>query len=111
MKSLRHQGQAFSSKNQLKDEVTNATPIWSRVRDLLNDVTPELPSNAVAPNLIDDRGYAFTQLIALNWVGNGEPDIASLGRFANELQNELKLYMVLILFQSTVAAKKRFVFL
>jgi len=78
-------------KIKLKDEVTNATPIWSRVRDLLNDVTPELPSNAVAPNLIDDRGYAFTQLIALNWVGNGEPDIASLGRFANELQNELKL--------------------
>ncbi|WP_286263219.1 efflux RND transporter permease subunit [Thalassotalea atypica] len=77
-------------KIKLKDEITNTRPIWSRVRDLISEVTPELPPNTITPNLIDDRGYAFTQLIALNWTGNGEPNIASLGRFANELQNQLK---------------------
>ena len=75
---------------KLKDEVYNTKPIWSRVRDLLNDVSPELPSQSSTPILEDDRGYSYTQLIALNWVGSSKPDIASLGRYANELQNQLK---------------------
>ena len=78
-------------KIKLKDEVSNATPVWSRVRDLLNDVQPELPNGVAAATLIDDRGYAFTQLVALNWQLDSAPDIASLGRYANELQNRLKL--------------------
>ncbi len=76
---------------KLKDKIVVTTPIWSRVRDLINDVASELPPQASTPILEDDRGYAFTQLVALNWVGGGEPDVASLGRYANELQNRLKL--------------------
>jgi len=76
---------------KLKDEVIETRPIWSRVRDLINDVTPELPPQTTTPTLEDDRGYAFTQIISVNWAGQGEPDIASLGRYANELQNRLKL--------------------
>lgn len=78
-------------KIELQDEVTNSRPIWSRVRDLLNDVTPQLPANTLSPTLEDDRSYAFTQLIALNWQGDGPSDIASLGRYANDLQNRLRL--------------------
>ncbi len=77
-------------KLELLDEVTNSTPVWSRVRDLLNDVTPQLPQNTIAPTLEDDRSYAYTQLIALNWQGNGPSDIASLGRYANDLQSQLR---------------------
>jgi len=76
---------------KLKDEVVVTRPIWSRVRDLINDVAPELPPQSTIPILEDDRGYAFTQIVALNWVGHTDPDIASLGRYANELQNRLKL--------------------
>lgn len=76
---------------KLKDEVIETRPIWSRVRDLVNDVTPELPANILQPTLEDDRGYAYTQLIALNWLPDTPPDIASLGRYANELQNRLRL--------------------
>ena len=76
---------------KLKDEIINTRPIWSRVRDLLNDVQPELPNGIIASTLEDDRGYAFTQLVSLNWTLDSEPDIASLGRYANELQNRLKL--------------------
>jgi multidrug efflux pump subunit AcrB len=78
-------------KLELNDEVTNSLPIWSRVRDLLNDVSPQFPKNTLAPTLEDDRSYAFTQLIALNWQGNNSPDIASLGRYANDLQNQLRI--------------------
>ena len=78
-------------KVKLKDEISKPKPIWSRVRDLLNDVSPQLPAGTLTPTLEDDRGYAYTQLIALNWQGSAdEVNIASLSRYANELQNQLK---------------------
>ncbi|MBL4941027.1 MAG: efflux RND transporter permease subunit [Colwellia sp.] len=76
---------------ELNDEVTDSLPIWSRVRDLINDVSPQFPPNTLAPTLEDDRSFAFTQLIALNWQGDSPSDIASLGRYANDLQNRLRL--------------------
>lgn len=76
---------------RLKDEIVNTRPIWSRIRDLIAEVEPELPKGALSPTLEDDRGYAYTQLIALNWQQDSEPDIASLGRYANDLQNRLRL--------------------
>jgi len=68
----------------------NPVPAWSRVRDLLNDVTSELPPAAVAPRLEDDRGYAYTQLIAVKWQGDNAVDLTTLGRYGKELQNQLK---------------------
>jgi multidrug efflux pump len=76
---------------QLQDEITDPKPIWSRVRDLLNDLSPSLPNGTLTPILEDDRGYAYTQIVALNWQGSETPNIAILGRYANELQNQLKL--------------------
>jgi len=77
-------------KLELLDEVTEPAPIWSRVRDLISDVTPQLPANTSPPTLEDDRSYAFTQIIALKWHGDEGSDIASLGRYANDLQNQLR---------------------
>ena len=76
---------------KLQDEITDTKPIWSRVRDLLNDLSPSLPVGTLTPILEDDRGYAYTQIIALNWQGSDVPNVATLGRYANELQNQLKL--------------------
>ncbi|KXO13636.1 acriflavin resistance protein [Moritella sp. JT01] len=76
---------------KLHDTITDTVPVWSRVRDLLNDVTSELPSAAVAPRLEDDRGYAYTQLIAVKWQGNSAVDLTTLGRYGKELQNQLKV--------------------
>lgn len=76
---------------KLQDEIIDTKPIWSRVRDLLNDLTPQLPNGTSTPILEDDRGYAYTQIIALNWQGDLPPNIGMLGRYANELQNQLKL--------------------
>lgn len=79
-----------SVKIELKDDVTETDPIWSRTRDLLNDVRPLLPPDASSPELDDDRGYAFTTLIALNWVAEGSPDLATLGRYAKTLADRLR---------------------
>ena len=76
---------------KLHDTVTDPVPIWSRVRDLLNDVTSELPAATVAPRLEDDRGYAYTQLIAVKWQGDSAVDLTTLGRYGKELQNQLKV--------------------
>jgi multidrug efflux pump subunit AcrB len=78
-------------KIELTDDVSDALPIWSRVRDLINDVTPQFPVKTLAPTLEDDRSFAFTQLISLNWKGSSPIDIASLGRYANDLQNRLRI--------------------
>ena len=76
---------------KLQDETVDTKPVWSRVRDLLNDLSPSLPVGTLMPILEDDRGYAYTQIIALNWQGSDTPNIATLGRYANDLQNQLKL--------------------
>ncbi|SQD79068.1 efflux RND transporter permease subunit [Moritella yayanosii] len=76
---------------KLHDTITDPVPIWSRVRDLLNDVASELPPAAVAPRLEDDRGYAYTQLIAVKWQGDSAVDLTTLGRYGKELQNQLKV--------------------
>ncbi|MAC46092.1 MAG: MFS transporter [Oceanospirillum sp.] len=76
---------------ELKDSITEVTPIWSRVRDLINDVAPELPAGTSSPSLDDDHGYAFTALIALKWQGPGALDAAVLGRYGADLQNQLRI--------------------
>lgn len=76
---------------KLQDEIIDTKPTWSRVRDLLNDLTPEFPIGTLAPSLEDDRGYAYTQIIALTWQGMEQINIGMLSRYANELQNQLKL--------------------
>lgn len=78
---------------ELKDSVTESTRIWSEARDKLADVTPLLPDGALAPRLDDDRGYAYTRLLALNWRGGGpigDDEIAILGRYADALAKTLR---------------------
>lgn len=76
---------------KLKGEVVNSDQVFSRIRDLLNDVTSELPDNAFTPFLEDERSFAFTQLVALNWLTDEQPDLLILGRYANELKSQLRL--------------------
>ena len=76
---------------ELKDSITKTAPVWSEARDTLADVQPDLPRGALAPRLDDDRGYAYTRLVALSWSGAGEPDTAVLGRYADSLAKQLRV--------------------
>ncbi|MDO6766111.1 efflux RND transporter permease subunit [Agarivorans sp. 1_MG-2023] len=75
---------------ELKDAVIDVVPVWARVRDLVGELPPLLPDGSSEPVVDDDRGYAFTSLIALRWTGPGDTDLAILGRYAKELQNRLR---------------------
>jgi len=72
----------------LKDEVTEPDLVWSRVRDLIGEV--ELPAGSRAPQLLDERGYAYTMLIALRPVGSGQAPRQLLQRYGRELQSLLR---------------------
>ncbi|MBQ4810810.1 acriflavin resistance protein [Pseudoalteromonas luteoviolacea] len=82
---------------ELGDDITNSLPVWSRLRDLLADVQIELPQEASSPLLEDDRGYAYTKIVALTI----EPEEAgsmslqqakqvAVNRYTKELRNRLR---------------------
>ncbi len=75
---------------ELKDSVYDTTPVWSEARDKVGDVQADLPAGALPSRLDDDRGYAYTRLVALTWSGPGEPDVNTLGRYADELAQRLR---------------------
>ena len=56
---------------ELKESIDDTTRVWSEARDKLSDVAPTLPAGVSAPRLDDDRGYAFTRLVGLQWKGAG----------------------------------------
>ncbi|CAA0122198.1 Cobalt-zinc-cadmium resistance protein CzcA [BD1-7 clade bacterium] len=64
--------------------------LWSRARDLIGEVEPELPAGAGAPALDEDRNHAFTMLIGLQWQGDSKPLPDVLGRYAHELESRLR---------------------
>ena len=83
---------------ELKDSISETAAIWSKARDRLADLETELPAGALKPQFDDDRGYAFTRILALRWhesninndAANGEQILAILKRHAEELQNRLR---------------------
>ncbi len=77
----------------LKDDVYDTEPVWSRARNYLSDIQPQLPPGAAQSQFFDDRGYAFTLLFSLTWSGeNGDSATsqAILKRWADELQSRMR---------------------
>ncbi|WP_394172489.1 efflux RND transporter permease subunit [Thalassotalea litorea] len=79
---------------KLEGYVTDSTQVFSRIRDLLADIEPQLPAESLPPRFDEERSFAYTRLLALNWQvddHHGEPDLITLGRYAKELQSQLRL--------------------
>lgn len=75
---------------ELEDAVIDNDTVFSKARDQIADVVPNLPSEALDPQFIDDRGYAFTVLTAIIWDSQGRADPLILKRVAEELQSQLR---------------------
>ncbi|MEC8902102.1 MAG: efflux RND transporter permease subunit, partial [Pseudomonadota bacterium] len=89
LESTSRQGIAVLSL-ELSDAVTNVTPVWSRVRDKLSDVAPSLPEGVQTPELLDDRGYAFSIVAALRWTLDTPPNPQLMERYAERLEDQLR---------------------
>ena len=75
---------------QLKDEVTDVDPVWSRIRDRITDVIPELPPEAQRPLYEEGYSKAFSLLTAILWDLDTAPNYAILRRLGQELFDELE---------------------
>ncbi len=75
---------------ELRDDITDVTTVWSRVRDKLSDAAPLLPAEASTPDLNDDAGYAFTLAVALRWSAPGAPNPLILGRYGEHLVDRMR---------------------
>lgn len=70
---------------ELHDNLTDAEPVWAKVRDKLGDSTPSLPDGAQAPVFDNDHSNAFTYITALQSRDPSQSDPLILGRYATEL--------------------------
>ena len=76
---------------ELKDNVMDTDPVWSRARDLVADAKSKLPVAARNAKLDDQIGYANTAILGMVWTGGGEIRTDMLNRYAKELQSRLRL--------------------
>lgn len=74
---------------KLKDNITEADKVWSRVRDRLDDVTPKLPQGTSKPQYEDIETKAYGMIVALTWELKTPPNYRILGRLGEELEDEL----------------------
>ncbi|MBE9157538.1 efflux RND transporter permease subunit [Nodosilinea sp. LEGE 06152] len=76
----------FSSVTvELVDSVTNTAPVWSRVRDEMDEAATRFPAGTTAPDLSEVLVKAYTVVAALTWDLPQEPNYALLRRYAEEL--------------------------
>ena len=75
---------------ELRDEVLEAEPVWSKIRDRLSDVERELPAGALKPEFLEMDFKAFALLVALRWDRNDEVNYAVLQRTAKHLEDRLQ---------------------
>ncbi|GEK51678.1 efflux RND transporter permease subunit [Vreelandella venusta] len=89
LESTSRQGIAVISL-ELEDAVVDVTPVWSRVRDKLGDIAPTLPASVQTPELLDDRGYAFSIVAALRWTLDSSPNPQLMERYAERLEDQFR---------------------
>ncbi len=75
---------------ELQDAVKDADPVWSRIRDELEDASSQFPAGASEPELESAETRAYSLIAALTWDQGGEPNYAILRRFAEELAVQMR---------------------
>jgi multidrug efflux pump len=74
----------------LRDEIIEPDLVWSKIRDQLAEVEPDLPAGSLPSRLLDERGFAYTMLIALRAKDTNQVPRQILQRYARELQSQLR---------------------
>ena len=76
---------------ELRDDIDDIDPVWSRVRDRLSDLEAVFPAGTL-PSDLKDREHidTYTLIAALRWRGDGEPSYAVLRRLGEHLRDVLR---------------------
>lgn len=75
---------------ELQDSVDDAEPIWSRVRDKLEDANLLFPPGALKSELSSIETRAYAMIAALTWERDSKPNYAVLRRYAEELEIQMR---------------------
>lgn len=75
---------------ELRDDVYNPGPIWSKIRGKVEDSIALLPPDASRPQFEDIDVRAFAWIGGLVWKSDSAPNYAILGRFAKDLEDRLR---------------------
>ncbi|MEO0488092.1 MAG: efflux RND transporter permease subunit, partial [Cyanobacteria bacterium J06659_2] len=70
---------------ELVNSIDNTQPIWSKVRDEIDDAATQFPAGVVAPELTEAIIKAYTIIASLTWNLPDEPNYAVLRRYAEEM--------------------------
>lgn len=75
---------------ELRDDVYDTDPVWSRIRGKVEDSIAQLPPDASRPQFEELSVRAFAWIGALTWTHESEPNYAILGRFAKDLEDRIR---------------------
>ncbi|PZD70337.1 Nickel and cobalt resistance protein CnrA [Acaryochloris thomasi RCC1774] len=75
---------------ELKENIRNVDPVWARVRSQLEDVTPQLPAEALEPEYEDSGVKASALIVGLKWELDSPANSAILRRVAEGLEAQLR---------------------
>ena len=92
IKEIRSQSRSGASliTIELRDDVYEPGPIWSRIRGKVEDSIASLPAEASRPQFEELDVRAFAWIGALTWTAESEPNYAILGRFAKDLEDRIR---------------------
>ena len=71
---------------ELVDSVEDAQPIWSKVRDDMDDAYASFPPGAGVPELEESKIKAYTAIASLTWNKPSKPNYPVLRRYAEQLE-------------------------
>lgn len=74
---------------EINDTVKNVEQVWSRVRDRLADVAPQLPPGSSEPKYKAINPRAYVLIVAITWELDAPPNYGILHRKAEELKDML----------------------
>ena len=75
---------------ELRDDVYNPSPIWSRIRGKVEDSIALLPEGASRPEFDPLDVRAFAWIGGLVWKGKSAPNYAIMGRFSKHLEDRIR---------------------
>ena len=74
---------------EIDNKIVDVEKVKSRIRDRLEDVTSQLPENALEPEYEDTVPGARTLIVGLSWNFESPPNYSILRRLAKDLQKNL----------------------
>ena len=75
---------------ELRDDIYDVDPVWSRIRDKVDDAAVGLPIGSSDPEFDQLDVKAFALILALKWEADQPPNYAILRRLSEDLEDRLK---------------------